>query len=240
MRILFSLNSLYSRLLVYFSSLFNGSVTQSLLIQTVVELIVNYDKLEQLCISGALLSSDGVIPAETQVCFPSAGQGINASHRLFWKYSITQIPVWQFRYTSSWVSSLLSDAWRNLIVTLLTPLAKAWNGFLPFYFYLPPSQSCLYMCLSFKILSIHFDMIFLDTDIKSEQSLLWFHALLRVYSFSYITNIYWKSSICQANSCIMIYFQINWKLKRLFFLGWTFMHFYLHHVDGKDKFQTLC
>jgi len=203
-RILFSLNILYSKLLVYFSSPFNCSVTQSLLIQTVVELIMNYDKLEQLCISGALLSSDGVIPAETQMCFRSAGQRINASYRLFWKCSITQIPVCQFRYTSSWVSSLLSDAWRGLIVTLLTPLAKAWNGFLPFYFYLPQLQSCLYMCLSFKILSIHFDMIFLDTDIRGEQNLLWFHALLRVYSFSYITNIYWTSSICQANNCIMI------------------------------------
>lgn len=79
-----------------------------------------------------------------------------------------------------------------------TSLAKAWNGFLHFPLYLPQGHgpACTWShsvnCFSFKILNIHFDLIFLETNIaRSKLNLLWYHALLKVCSFIYLTNIYW-------------------------------------------------
>lgn len=126
--------------------------------------------------------------------------------------------MWQFRYTSSWVSSLLSDAWRNLIVTSLLPWQRHGMASCPFISTLHHSPA--YTCVSFKNSKYSLWHDFSGYRYKEWTEFTFdFMPFLGVYSFSYITNIYWKPSICQANSCIMIYFQINWKLKRLFFLA---------------------
>lgn len=145
---------------------------------------------------------------------------------------------------TSWVSNSLNGTQRDLMVipphpwerhgvassiSLSTSLKES-----PAY-----TWSHSVNCFSFRILNIHFDLILPGTNrARGKLNLLWCHALLKVCSFIYLTNIYWTSSICQAHNCIMIYFQINWKPKRLFFLCCTFMHLYLYHVDGRDDFQT--
>lgn len=163
--------------------------------------------------SVASQSSGEAVPAETQVC--SLCCRVNQClHRLFWKYSITQIPVCRFKFTSSWVSSLLNGAWRDLMVRISSLLWQGHGIASSISLHYLPSRSSLLIIyddlskFSFKILNRHFDLIYSGLHIWQEAHRIYFgttHTLIRVLSFIYLANISWISSIFQEYSCPMIY-----------------------------------